>query len=402
MRRRRSRNRSESTSASGVLSGLPRLLILLLVLLPVAEWGAGALLRRLDARSQAVVLSDKDIAKLYDSADPGHYRDVLEETPHPRDGIYEPLTEYRMPPRAGKSVSVDQAGIRGGVIGASGPRVVLFGGSTAFGVGLADAETISAALAGQLGRDGIAVRVENRAVPGWYSTQDRIAFAEMLAAGTKPDVAVFMHGIDDFMHCGVPERTSWSRRLAQVGQPVGLETALRQSALVALGRRLTGMAEPARIEDMAPDCSADADVDAALARLDANRRMIAAMAERFGVKVLFVQQPVPTFHYDNAKRALPLGPDQMAPFVATAKGYARLAELRGSGKLWEQDLLWLAELEPEDGNAYIDPVHYSPLFAKLIGETLAKRVGGMLAVSASPSPAAMPATEAAPQPAVAQ
>ena len=47
-------------------------------------------------------------------------------------------------------------------------------------------------------------------------------------------------------------------------------------------------------------------------------------------------------------------------------------------------MLWLAELEPVDGNAYIDPVHYSPVFAKLIGETLAKRVVEMLPVPPSP------------------
>ena len=109
------------------------------------------------------------------------------------------------------------------------------------------------------------------------------------------------------------------------------------------------------------------------------------MAERFGVQVLFVQQPVPTYHYDNAKRAVPLRPEQMAPYVATAKAYPRLAELRGTGKLWEHNLLWLAELEPASGNAYIDPVHYSPAFAKLIGETVAKWLAEML-----PAPPPLP------------
>ena len=111
--------------------------------------------------------------------------------------------------------------------------------------------------------------------------------------------------------------------------------------------------------------------------------------------MLFVQQPVPTYHYDNAKRAVPLKPEQMAPYVATAKAYPRLAEMRGTGKLWEQNLLWLAELEPVDANAYVDPVHYSPAFAAQIGERLAKRLGEMLAPPSAGPGAVLPSVPAA-------
>lgn len=392
MRRRRSRNRSESASPTQAFGKLPRLLLLLVVLLPIAEWSASAIMARLDSRAKAVTLSDDDIVKLYGTDQPAQYREALAEMPQPHDGTYAPLTEYRMPARQGRQLTIDGQGIRGGVMGGEGPRVVVFGGSTAFGHGLTDGETITAIMAARLIAGGHPVRMENRATPGWYSTQDRIAFAEMLATGDKPDVAVFIHGVDDFLHCGKPERTAWSDRLAQVGIPAGLETVIRQSALAALGRRLTGIPDPSGPVVHNPACASDAQAEASLARLDANRRLIAAMAERFGVKVVFVQQPVPTHHYDNAKRAVPLEPHLMVPYVAVAKGYARLAEMRGTGKLWEQDLLWLAELEPGEGNAYIDPVHYAPVFARLIGETLARRVGDLLpaiAVEGS-TPAANP------------
>ena len=395
MRRRRSRNHSESNFPAGAFGTLPRLVLLLVVLLPVAEWGASLIIDRVNASARAVKLSDKDIAKLYDSAEPGRYRQVLEETPQSRDGVYTPLTEYRMPARQGKHVTVGETGIRGGVIGETGPRIAFFGGASVFGHGLADSETIPATVAATLSRGGQMSRVENRGVPGWYSTQDRIAFAEMLATGDKPDVAVFVHGLDDFLHCSQPERTAWSHRLALADVPVSVETLVRQSSLAVLFRRLFGIPEPGRTVELEVECVSDAQVEASLARLDANRRLIAAMAERFGVKVLFVQQPVPTFHYDNAKRVLPLRPEQMAPYVAIAKAYARLSEMRGSGKLWERDMLWLAELEPVEGNAYIDPVHYSPVFAKLIGETLAGRVAEMLPVPPSPATETIPPIPAA-------
>lgn len=391
MRRRRSRNRSESASGGDLLARLPRLLLLLVVLLPIAEWGASVIMSRLATPARQVPYSDKELAKLYDSAEPGRSRQVLLETPGVGEAVYAPLVEYRLAPQSGQFVNIDGNGVRGGRVGGQGPRVAVFGGVSTFGHGLTDDETVPFALGAALARDGRPVRVENHAQPGWYSTQDRIAFAQMLATGDKPDVAVFIHGLEDFLHCGRPERTAWSPRLAGTGEPVGLQQVVRQSALAALGRRLTGQADPSQPVERDEACASDAQVESALARLDANRRLIAAMGERFGVPVLFVQQPVPTYHYDNAKRAVPLQPEQMAPFVATAKAYPRLAEMRGTGRLWEKNLVWLADLEPESANAYVDPVNYSPAFAKLIGETLAKTVADLL-----PAPPADPAQSPAP------
>lgn len=396
MRRRRNRNRSETPSGSGALVKLLRLLVLVVVLLPIAEWGASVFMARQAHTSRQPSISDKDLAKLYDSAQPDRNRQAWVESPTLADGVYAPLVEYRMPARSGEVVTIDSQGRRGGVMGTSGPRVVVFGGGTTFGHGLADAETIPASLFASLQKAGLDVQVESRANPGWYSTQDRIAFAEMLATGNKPAVAVFVHGLDDFLRCGQPEGTAWSARLAESGAPIGLEQVVAQSSLANLLRKLGGKSQVAQDLENSRACTSDSLVDASLARLDANRRLIAAMADRFGVKVLFVQQPVPTFHYDNAKRAVPLGPDQMSPYVATAKGYARLAEKRGTGSLYEQDLLWLAELEPAEGNAYVDAVHYSPLFARLIGEKLAERVAPLLPppAPAQPAPSAAPAPEA--------
>ena len=393
MRRRRSRNRSDSTSTNGLFGRLPRLVLIVLLLLAVAEWGASIVLARLDASGKAVPWSDKDLARLYDTDQPGVYRQVLIETPPVRDGAYAPFVEYRPAPRRGVYVSVTAQGLRGGPAGESGPRVVVFGGAGVFGQGLPDAETIPAVLAGALERAGKPARVENHGVPGWYSSQDRIAFAQMLAGGDRPDVAVFLHGLEDFLQCGQPERSRWSGRLAEGLRPVGVETLVRQSALARLSRRLLGTPEAGPTDGIDPACAADAQVEASLARLDNNRRLLAAMAERFGVKAVFAQQPVPTYHYDNARRAVPAGPDQMAPYIATAKGYARLAEMRGTGRLWEQDLMWLADLELAEGNAYAGIVQYSPAFARLIAETLAQRVAALLPVP----PAAAPVAQQPPQ-----
>jgi hypothetical protein len=56
-----------------------------------------------------------------------------------------------------------------------------------------------------------------------------------------------------------------------------------------------------------------------------------------------------------------------------------MAQMRTDGQLWDKGLLWLAELEPEDGNAYIDTIHYSPRFNKAIGQRIAAAIldGGL-------------------------
>lgn len=392
MRRRRSRNRSDSTPGTGLLSKLPRLVLILLLLAAVANWGAGLVLDRLAAGDggRAVVWSDKELGRLFDTDQPGTQREVLAESRSLADTVYAPLTEYRMAAFQGRHVTVDVQGRRGGVIGATGPQVALFGGGAAFGVGLSDRQTVAQAIADGLGRDGLAARVANWGAVGWYSTQERVAFAQMLAGGDKPDVAVFLDGVDDFLHCGQPEMTAWSERLATTMVAPPMEGLLRDLALVRLVGRLSGQTPVPAVPDAAkPICAGDAVVDRAVARLDANRRLIAAMAERFGVKVLFVQAPVSTYHYDNAKRAVALKPEQMEPFIATAKGYARLAEMRGSARLWEQNLLWLAELEPQSGNAYAGPLDYAPAMATAVGAAIAPRVADLLR-PASSVPAAGP------------
>jgi hypothetical protein len=375
MRRRRTRNRTEFNPLAGLVRIIPKLCLLALVLLPVAELVAEIAVARIpEPRPIASsALTDPQLGELYASPDVAPIREMLVEMRDFRDTVYAPLVEYRMKPFAGNHVGIGADGwrtvprVEGG-----GAKVFVFGGSTTFGIGSADGQTIPAQLDALLLEAGKSAQLFNFGVPGWFSTQERIALEQMLAAGNKPDLAIFIDGLEDLRHCAAPDRTGWSARLARIDDRHGLEGMLEQSAFLQLLHRLA----PAEIKpDTAPPaCASDGDVERALARLDANRRMIAAIADRFGFKVLFVQQPVPSFGYDNAKRAVPVSPAEMVPLVAVAKGYSRLAEARAAGRLPESDLLWLADLEPASGNAYVDTMHYSPLFNRSIAEAVSRRI----------------------------
>jgi hypothetical protein len=272
----------------------------------------------------------------------------------PPGTVSSPFVDFRMAPSSAGALTISGQGVRsnGGPPAdpaAPGPKVFVFGGSTTLGVGVGNAETIAAALERALAAAGRAdVRVINFGTVGYFSTPERIAFEQGLIAGLKPDVAVFIDGLGDFDACvgsDRPVETSGARQ--SFG---GLRDLVEGSTLVRLVRGLGG--EGGRI------CRDEADLDAVIRRLDTNRRIIAAAAERMGVKVLFVQQPMPGFPANAAR--------------------LRLAQARAQGRLWEHGLLWLADPTPEGG---AEPsVDYSPQLNQAIGGRIAQAIveGGYL------------------------
>lgn len=374
MRRRRPRTRSEFNPLAALARFFPRLCLLLLVLLPVAELVAGIALPRIpEPRLNASsTLSDQQVAALYGTEDVAPVRQMLGEMRDERDIGYAPLVEYRMKPFTGQYVTIGSDGWRAAPrVDADGAKVFVFGGAAVFGVANADGHTIPAYLDTLLLEAGKSVRVSNFGVPGWNSTQERIALEQLLVAGSKPDLAIFIDGFEDLRRCDGSDRTSFSDHLAASEAKPSLATMLTHSALA----KVIGRLRPPPAKALLPlVCTHDSEVERSLARLEINRRMIAALADRMGFKVLFVQQPVPTFAYDNAKRVVPVSPAEMAPLVGVAKGYSRLAEARAGGRPAEPETLWLAELEPATGNAYVDIVHYSPSFNRTIAEAVARQV----------------------------
>ncbi|MFN3077720.1 MAG: SGNH/GDSL hydrolase family protein, partial [Alphaproteobacteria bacterium] len=247
---------------------------------------------------------------------------------------------------------------------APGRKVLLFGGSTTFGMGVDDRETIPAYLQEALDNTGIRATVYNMGVVAYHSTQERVLFERLLNQGVRPDVAVFIDGLNDFAFCDVPDRTEMSNLLAGVGKDrtrvsLAAELAERSNVIKLIRYYTQGKAFwPTPGEA----CRDDAGVEAVIRRLDSNRRMIAAVARQFGVTPLFVQQPVPTYAYDNGRRAVPLPSLEALTYHRnSAVGYPRMRGMRDQGRLWTENVLWLEEMSIP-GSMYVDTVHYSPAF----------------------------------------
>ncbi len=360
------------------------MLLNVVVLAALAEWGAKAALKMArDARPAYMPsYSEAEYSALYNTDDPKKYLEISAEGWRMGDTVYSPFVEYRMVPYQGRHFTITEDGYRpnrlsGQDLRRPGRKVFVFGGSTTMGSGVADADTIPAGVERALRAAGLTdVQVFNFGVVSYFSTQERIALERLLTAGTVPDVAVFVDGLNDFYYCTIPDQSSWYERLVQLTsarsrQPLLLEIANR-SSVVQLARFLGGD-RSVLVREWGSFCDSDEDVARVVRRLDTNRRILDGMAERLGFELILVQQPVPTYHYDNGKRPVKVTDEMLGYHVNAKRGYPLMARMRDEGTLWTRNLLWLAELEP-DVNAYVDMVHYSPAFNDLIGRAVADEI----------------------------
>lgn len=375
--------RHHRSPIASLFTTVAQILLLTVILAGLAEWVAKATLKAIREDRPIYMLSytPDELSKLYDTDQPEHYREVLAEAWRMGETMYSAFVEYKMIPYQGKHFTITEDGYRSNGrpqdLAAPGPKVFVFGGSTTMGSGVDDGETIPAYLEEALRAAGKDAQVFNFGVVSYYSTQERIAFERMLTAGVRPDVVVFVDGLNDFYYCTIPDVSSWNERLIQTTRararmPLGIEIANR-SNVVQLARHLGGD-KSVVVREWGSFCNSNHDVDKVIHRLDTNRRMIDAIGERLGVRTVFVQQPVPTYHYDNAKRPVPVQDEMLGYHINAKAGYPRMAEMKAAGQLWDRNLVWLAELEPAEGNAYVDTVHYSPRFNRAIAQAVAAHI----------------------------
>jgi len=300
-----------------------------------------------------------------------------------RGFVFEPFVMFQEAPFQGRYVNVATNGFRR--VPNQGPwppakenfNIFVFGGSTMFGYGVADDQTVPARLQERLRAAGSPrpICVYNLGCAYYYSTQERILFAQLLLRHIKPEVAVFVDGLNDSFW----ELPGFSDRFAMVmqhdeipGRPLGVlsdlplmkkAAKLQQSLAKRLGRRPKDRS------------GANADVPVAelarqhLERYLGNRAMIQTLADAAQVKTLFVWQPVPHYHYDLSKHPFIKDPNSGE---VTKLSYAQFAELLKTNPLPE-NFVWTAESHtPLTGKAYVDYTHYGPEMSDTLAELVAQ------------------------------
>ena len=339
------------------------------------------------------VIREHGMAKLqraYPHMDALQIKDLHRET-WGRSLVYEPLTEFREPASQGKYVNVSADGYRMHDKGGGWPpatnnmTIFVFGGSTTFGYGVADSETIPARIQTKIHKlkvGGRPVSVYNFGRGFYTSSQERILFEKLIQGGNLPQVAVFIDGINEPVFPS--EHTELSVDLDNAVREKNGEVwnygILRRLPIMALvagqtkaDRMQLAAAQEASLKRQLQD-GADLNYDSASGvicrRYLDSIRMINAVSKEFRIRSLFVWQPAPLYNFDPARHPFGADPNHLAlPHV-----YQRMNALRAKDNS-SKSFLWLADIQAgRNEPLYVDSVHYSALFSDLIADEIVTRL----------------------------
>jgi len=330
------------------------------------------------------------LKKVYFQLSDAEINDLLNET-WSRPHIYEPYTQFKERPYKGAYVNVNENGFR--ITKEQGPwpldphnfNIFLFGGSTTFGYGVPDNQTVASYLQGFLSevlkRDA---RVYNFGRGHYYSTQERILLERLLVSGVIPDMAIFIDGLNDFYsHSDEPHYTDHFKEFVENRTRADLLRLLKRSMVFRTAISIKRRMDKVMIEQ---DSYKDAFiVTSVVERYLENKQLTEAITAIYGTQPIFVWQPAPTYKYDLNYHLFGQGGFGRHGYSRYGYQYmARLKEERPIGK----NFLWCADIQEHlQVPLYVDKVHYSAemsaMLAHYITNSLLER--GFLKVRAQQS-----------------
>ena len=285
---------------------------------------------------------------------------------------YEPYVQFKELPFKGEFVNADPRGFRSIDGQEKWPidrdcfNIFVFGGSTVFGYGVADNETI----AGNLRRilretSNKKLAVYNFGRCSYMSTQERILLEQLIMSGNIPDLAIFIDGLNDFAHHqGVPGFTKDLTKFMNDGEKPAYKKLIEALPVTKffLG---TGESRAEKNEGNFPQTVSDV-----ISRYKTNKKIIEVISREFHIKTLFVWQPISSYKYDqNYNIFKKFDYAGFLPYLGP--GYEKAANEYQTGT-FGNNFLWLGDMQESlKEPLYVDAVHYSARMSKLIAEHIA-------------------------------
>lgn len=353
---------------------------------------AGSVDRWLDRRqaerdiSQEAIpntLKPMTLGDIYPNLSPEDLRDLMSET-WSRPLSCDPWAQFGERAHTGRFVNVDPAGFRRSTRQGPWPppahatNIFLFGGSTLFGYGVRDDETIASRLSARLADAGHSgINVYNFGRGYYFSTQEMVLFIALLSDGHAPHLAIFIDGLNDFFSIRNAPRLTGLMESVFEG-----ETESLRHALTILAKRIPlvhrfSKGRLGRLGFVPTDPIDDPERAVALVigRYLRNIRLIDSIGGSRGINTLFVWQPVPKYRYDEARHPFG-GVDIGQAGTAMAAGYALLDPARGSPRYtMPSNWHWLGGMQEGSTEAlYIDRVHYTPSMNDHIAREIANAI----------------------------
>lgn len=313
--------------------------------------------------------------------------------------IYEPFAEHRHPQLTDPDLHIHEEGFRliGRAQSAWPPdenalNIFVFGGSTTLGGGVADHETIPAQLQNTLREEyGLkSASVYNFGIGSYFSTQEVTLFQNKIRDGWRPDVVIFIDGLNDFYFwkgesdvanvyrnayaelqksavAGVQKNDFW-HELKSLWQSLPVVKLARHLATSReIDASIANQNEHSFVVARVPEKNLayairsriqntdDEDLDRVIDRYSANVAIAEAISDKYGILPVFVWQPVPVYRYrmDIHPYAIP------NEHLRVGLAYPRMAERVAKSKP-ARNFVWCADVfENSQTPQYVDSVHYT-------------------------------------------
>ena len=301
---------------------------------------------------------------IYPQYNKQQWHDLQKET-WERGFFYEPFTQFREKPYKGTYVNVSIHKYRSNGKVQDWPpnekstNIFLFGGSTLFGYGVADHETIPAYFS-ELCDDQ--TNVYNMGAGFFYSTQERILFEELLKQGINIDIAIFLDGLNDLHHGS--DEPAMTNRLLFALQDYNVNEYFPYNTGIMRAYRF--FSKEIRNEKKSYISRPDVlNIEQVKSRMEMNHDLIRSICNDFDVQSLFVIQPIPHFQYSQDSHLYPNSQKEIRKY----KSFYKL--LHSNTDFIQKDSFSLADLQKSKQEPlYVDNVHYSSRFSKLIAQKI--------------------------------
>ena len=311
---------------------------------------------------------------------------------------YAPFYQIKSAHTQGKYLNVHESGFR--YLGSqqagwppSDPThkvVFVFGGSTTFGSGVSDENTVPSFIQKALREKfpNKTLDVYNFGTGSHFSTQERIMFDQLLAKGFVPNLAIFIDGLNDsYFWSGEPAHTSWYQNMSQIIQDYSWRFDatfhfvhwLKALPLGRLSAKIWTINEkPAfwRGDISEKEASDKAKIEAVLSRWQDNKRRTRALAALFDIETMFVWQPVPFYKYPGKDDVFDLFGGAVGGHLRSKYTYPAMNELYQTGQLGD-GMVWCADIQEKIvKNMYVDHVHYNPEMSSHLASCIVSHIDG--------------------------
>ena len=310
-------------------------------------------------------LSEKDILTL------GH------ELWYNQEFKYEPYTQFIRKAKKGEFLNIHEEGFRyiqdqcSYPINKSNYNIFLFGGSTAFGYGVGDKDTIASRIQHRLRNNYnfTSVCVYNFGMGAYFSIQEGILLQNLIRKNQIPDMGIYIDLLNDY---NVPD--SQPKFTSQLSDYIAgknkVINALSELPITRIGVYLLFSTDRRLIKG-------EKELIEITKTYFINKKIIESVSEGFGIKTYFVVQPIPLYNYNLSNHIIYNKYPHTLDISMNGKlGYKILREQYDKLDFNNRkNIIWLADMqENKSENLYVDSDHYTPAFSDEIAGEIVKSI----------------------------